>query len=705
MAHHYQFGDVEVDPACFAVHRAGRVVALEPKAVTLLLFLVEHRARVVSKDELVELLWKDTFVTPNALTRLVAQLRRELGDDAQEPRVIQTVHRRGYRFIAPLTVPGDGSQTALPAVPIEARRRGRVWGGRAAVAIAVVVAAIGARLIIKDLIVPHAVAIVQPSDAAVQATASLGLDKDPALSPDGRMLAWSSDASGRFEIYVRAIGDGGQERQLTSDGQQNVEPAWSPDRRWLAYRSHTRRGIWVVPVAGGSPRQLSTFGAQPAWSPDGLRVAFGALGTVMAARTEIWSVRADGTDLRPLTRSGAPEGAHQSPAWSSDGRRLAFTAGDASARTLWIQDLRTSRLTEIRRGNVFTGLTFSREGDALWWGDVPHGGAGRLLRQPLDPRTGSPRGAPVESEASPASVVAGVSVVGRQVAWVSARTAMNLWSLPLDDGRPSGPARPLTRTTYRNTYPTFSPDGARIAFQLKRPGADTEVWNIPSGGGAATPILPGSPRGFFPHWTPDGSRVFAVVRTSGSEQFSYLDPASGRSDAIRALGKEQHPRLSPDGTLVAYHAPSGGTLQVFVAPVGAGVSRQVTFGTSDIAYPAWSRDGRQLAVEVRAGEDIHIAVLPASGGPLRMVTSGRGMHWPHSWAPDNEHVAFAGERGNEWNVYSVSTRTGQVTQLTEYGVANGYVRYPAWSPRGTSIVFERAEARGNIWTRRLPGSR
>ena len=137
-------------------------------------------------------------------------------------------------------------------------------------------------------------------------------------------------------------------------------------------------------------------------------------------------------------------------------------------------------------------------------------------------------------------------------------------------------------------------------------------------------------------------------------------------------------------------------------PVGDGAPRQITFGASDVAYPAWSRDGRQLAVEVRAGEDIHIGVLPASGGPMRMVTSGRGLHWPHSWAPDNDHVAFAGERDNEWNLYSVSTRTGQVRQLTEFGVANGYVRYPAWSPRGTSIVFERAEARGNIWTRRLP---
>jgi eukaryotic-like serine/threonine-protein kinase len=87
----YRFGDVEVQPAAFAVRREGRPLDLEPKAVRVLLFLIDHRDRAAAKDELIEAVWEGTAVTDNALARIVAQLRRELGDDARSARYIQTL--------------------------------------------------------------------------------------------------------------------------------------------------------------------------------------------------------------------------------------------------------------------------------------------------------------------------------------------------------------------------------------------------------------------------------------------------------------------------------------------------------------------------------------------------------------------------------------------------------------------------------------
>jgi TolB-like protein/DNA-binding winged helix-turn-helix (wHTH) protein/Tfp pilus assembly protein PilF len=96
----YQFYDVRVDAVDFRIFKNGEILTLEPKAFQVLLFLLEERGRLITKEELLDAVWKDSFVTPNALTRLIAQLRRALGDASQNSRMIETVPTRGYRFIA-----------------------------------------------------------------------------------------------------------------------------------------------------------------------------------------------------------------------------------------------------------------------------------------------------------------------------------------------------------------------------------------------------------------------------------------------------------------------------------------------------------------------------------------------------------------------------------------------------------------------------
>ena len=109
----FEFGDIRLDLRRVAVRRAGRPVALEPKTFEVLCYLVEHRDRLVTKDELLDAVWKDVFVTPNVLTRCVAQLRKALGDEAQRPVYIETVAKRGYRFIGAV-VPTPLEQPAPP---------------------------------------------------------------------------------------------------------------------------------------------------------------------------------------------------------------------------------------------------------------------------------------------------------------------------------------------------------------------------------------------------------------------------------------------------------------------------------------------------------------------------------------------------------------------------------------------------------------
>src|SRR5262245_26396965 len=110
----FWFDDVQIDPQAFKVWKAGSEVQLEPKAFSLLLLLIERRGELVTKDEILDAVWKETNVTENALTRKIAMLRRTLGDDSRQARYIQTVHTRGYQFIAEVRVQHGASVNGHP---------------------------------------------------------------------------------------------------------------------------------------------------------------------------------------------------------------------------------------------------------------------------------------------------------------------------------------------------------------------------------------------------------------------------------------------------------------------------------------------------------------------------------------------------------------------------------------------------------------
>ena len=101
----YTFGDdYTLDPVGYELRQHGRLVRLEPRVFDLVAYFVQHPDRTVTKEELLEQLWPEQFVTDASLTYCVAQARKALGDTGQTQRSIQTVRRRGYRFIAPVTI-------------------------------------------------------------------------------------------------------------------------------------------------------------------------------------------------------------------------------------------------------------------------------------------------------------------------------------------------------------------------------------------------------------------------------------------------------------------------------------------------------------------------------------------------------------------------------------------------------------------------
>src|SRR5882672_1419006 len=254
--HVYEFDRFRLDPHEGVLLSEGRRVRLEPKDLEILLVLVENHGHTVGKEELFEKVWPGTFVEEGNLARHISVLRQVLGQGQSGPQYIETVPKRGYRFVAPVRQV-DFSPTEVqqketaPAGPQPILRPVALRG--VAFASVVVLLAAGVAILLwrrSPAVAPQYTQLTNYADSATS----------PALSPDGRMLVFirgENTFHGPGEVYVRLLPDG-EPFQLTHDNLAKMSPVFSPDAARIAYTT-VQRGAWdtwVVPVPGGTPRLM-----------------------------------------------------------------------------------------------------------------------------------------------------------------------------------------------------------------------------------------------------------------------------------------------------------------------------------------------------------------------------------------------------------------------------------------------------------------
>lgn len=735
----WRFDDVLIDAESFRVTRAGESIRLEPKALELLLFLVANAGRLVTKAEIQQAVWKDTAVTENALTRLVAQIRKGLGDDAREARYIETVPTRGYRFVAELEAaprpavearaegPAEEAtraQAPLPPEPPAARTpaapRHRLAGRTMVVAaslLGVLLVGLVARWMARPRIVvtPPLAAAPRPLETQVSTGAELNIN--PRFSPDGSSLAYATLRKGSLEVVQRALAPGAKELSVTSDGQQNVQPAFSPDGRLIAYHSLGRGGIWVVPALGGLPRQLTTFGSSPAWSPDGLQLAFQGQSWVGAGETfsaasegsTLWLVPSAGGEPRQLTWIEAVgPGGQGGPAWSPDGALIAFLAG---TRVFTVRADGSGVRATSGRLRVH-GVAWGKSGRSqVWTGSEPpeHAANWRAWRVPVSPETGEQTGAlevlASGGERASAWCQPALTPDGRSIAFVTFRTRYELLAQRVTPkGVATGAPSPLVTGVAGRKVPLgFSPDGRRFAFTTSRPGAGLSVWVADVATGDARLVAEGRGLQLSRAWFPDGRRIGYVAAGAQGASFWSVDVDTGEAREHRPMPGRLTwaPLLSRDGRALVSHGALNGRLNVWRMDLSGGAARPLTNDPEGVGWPVWSPDGGQIAVEMMRGGDTRIGLMPAEGGPLREVVRTPGQNWPHSFSPDGRRIAFAGQRRGIWNVYSAPVSGAAEQAITSYASPALYVRYPDWSPLADRVIYEYAESTSTVWLANL----
>lgn len=497
----------------------------------------------------------------------------------------------------------------------------------------------------------------------VRISAAESWDADTAVSPDGTVIAYSSNASDSVDIWLIGLtshGAGGR-RQLTSSAARDHSPAWFPDGSSVVFvreeegREEIRRKDRQVGPSDPSTLVISG-GRDPAISPDGSRVAYAERTKGRAYRIAVSSLGVPGSNEIASVLPTDSAASHVQPAWSPDGERLCFA--DQYHGSLWIMPATggpARRLTEdgsADREPVWSSdgrsiLFSSRRGGTLGlWRISARGGRPERITQGLGPEGSpsvsvagdrliystfldDPKIALLGLASGESSVVGGfrratypsISADGKSLFFTSNQSGRYaIWKMPIEGARATDGAVRLNDSDAVSVLPDVSPDGQWVVYQRLLDGK-YDVWIVSSDGGVSAPLVDWEGVDIHPSWSPTGDAVVFVSDKRGETELWIQNVRAGRPDGQpRVLDTLTDsawlPSWSPDGTRIAFIGTIDGDTEAWVTPVDSpGSARPWTHG-SNAHMAKWDEHGG-LLVSGRWGRDSHSIRRIAPDGSVR----------------------------------------------------------------------------------------
>lgn len=700
------------------LRRNGAPLRLQPQPAKILALLIRHAGQIVTREDIVREVWgSDTFVDfEQGLNYAIRQIRSVLNDDAESPHVIETLPKRGYRFIAPLekdedrleqagptvdnrTIDNAGGQrvpvTTAPASAPEDPTRGWRPRRRALAAAAVVAALMLAYRFRPAMPLPHV-------SRVEQLTKSGGALPSPLITDGPRVYYRSLDEKAADLSIRQVLLNGNEDTPLGIPGRFLIRGLSPDDTEFLAItESGEHSTVWTVPVAGGSPRRVGNQVADDiAWSHDGNWFA-------VAQANQLVVAKADGTSSRPLaTLSDGSTGIDQIR-WSPDGRLLRFTLSSAgpggslkypTTRALWEVGADGRNLRQLSfpwpgkemeccgdwtpDGQYFL-FQSQREGVSnLWALEEKSDWWRRANREPVQLTAGPVNYyQPVSSRNGKRIFAVGGQPSGELVRYDAARKefAPFLGGRSADrlvftrDGQwlayvafPEGTlwrARSdgtellqLTFPPLQVTSPRWSADGKRIAFSAVQPGVSWKVFVISAEGGSPQPLPPQPFTQSPADWMPGDRDALIYSRAYGAENPALyrFDLRSRQGEKIPGTDGLYGPVWSPDGRHLTTVNPATDVL--LLVDLKTGKRRQIA---GPARWQAWSADSQYIYF-TRDGSNWLFRVRVPDGSeervlevPFRGVV---GVHltsmWNFTLAPDDSPIILR-EHGR-FDLYSLS---------------------------------------------------
>jgi Tol biopolymer transport system component/tRNA A-37 threonylcarbamoyl transferase component Bud32 len=531
-------------------------------------------------------------------------------------------------------------------------------------------------------------------DAILHGTQTSPLRLNPGLPAELERVidkCLEKDKELRYQSASELRADLKRLKRDTTSADSRSPPARRSGRRgarvgpWLAAAALAAAGSawWLVsersPRAPAGPVRITPFAAEagskqwPQLSPDGEKVAYVWSGP----DDDSWGiyVKALGVGTRPLRLTEPKAASEFSPVWSPDGRRIAFVRASESGAAIYTvpslggQERRLTDLSGLVSWNVqfVPALAWSPDGQWLAFGEKPKEATpSRIVRISLDTRERQPLTVP-----------------------------------PTD--------------TQGDLYPSYSPDGSRLAFVRSGSGrlGDWDVWVQRLGEDAPRRLThQGYDACRNPVWTSDGSEILFTtgwgdlsiqrVRLTGGEPqpafgvgaafpsvrghlavYQRVTPppqsiwrAPGRTNPLRTRGPQKliassqtdgNPAFSPDGLKIAFHSDRSGVLNIWVCDSDGKNPVQLTSFDRRTGTPRWSPDGRRLLFDSIEAGDWNLYVVDADGGPPRRLTPEPSGENSGAWSRDGRRVYFSSNRGGSDQIWRMPSAGGPAIQVTRGG--------------------------------------
>ena len=667
-----RFGTFEVDLLAGDLRKSGLKLRLTGQPFHVLAVLLERPGEVVTREELQRRLWPDTFVdVDHNLNTAINKIRDVLGDSAENPRFVETLPRRGYRFIAPV-VAGAGLMPAQKVNPqgllLQAQTGGgeagrepplrRHWGvGLSSAAIDVI--AVFFYWVTRPVTPPRVSRLTRiTNDGHAK---SFRIDALPVIVTDGPRLYFAEVAdSGMRSALYQVSASGGETSAVPIALEQSVEVGDIASNRsdlllntFIAGESEMP--LWILPALGGVPRRLGeASGRDAAWSPNGEKIAY-------ANGQKLYVCKPDGTETRELLAAHGPV---RRPGWSPSGSVLRFTVGNPAQGTsieeVSVDGGRPRALLPGWKGSYCCGnwtpngeyyifQSTSDSGTDIWMLRERTGlfrkGKGepvRLTAGPMDFRSpvssvdgkrlfviGEQRRGELmrlESRSGQFTPYLGgasvqyvdVSKDGEWVAYVSYPEGM-LWRSRVDGSQ----RLQLTSLPMQAFLPRWSPDGKRIVFSAGLPGAPDRIYMVAAEGGTPVQVTAENYYEADPNWSPDqNSLIFGGMPwleggAPSSAAIHLLDLKTRQTSTLSGSEGLFSPHWSPNGRYVLAMSVESQKLMLF----DFSTRKWAELVSTPAAYPNWSRDGTYIYFINPYIADPAVYRVRISDRKLELVTS------------------------------------------------------------------------------------